>query len=51
MGPGVRLDTWNSIQSSYTPEELRVALERSRLTDWNIVEDFMDLMVVKEGQV
>jgi hypothetical protein len=38
---------WNSIQSSYTPEELQTVLERSRLTGWNIVEDFMDLMVVK----
>jgi ubiquinone/menaquinone biosynthesis C-methylase UbiE len=38
------------LQSSYTPEELQAVLERSRLTGWNIVEDFMDLMVVKGGQ-
>jgi ubiquinone/menaquinone biosynthesis C-methylase UbiE len=45
-----RVHYWNSIQSSYTPEELQAVLERSRLTGWNIVEDFMDLMVVKGGQ-
>jgi ubiquinone/menaquinone biosynthesis C-methylase UbiE len=44
-----RVHYWNSIQSSYTPEELRAVLEHSRLTGWHIVEDFMDLMVVKGG--
>jgi ubiquinone/menaquinone biosynthesis C-methylase UbiE len=44
-----RVHYWNSIQSSYTPDELRAVLERSRLTGWCIVEDFMDLMVVKGG--
>jgi ubiquinone/menaquinone biosynthesis C-methylase UbiE len=42
-----RVHYWNSIQSSYTPEELQTVLERSRLQGWRIVEDFMDLMVVK----
>jgi ubiquinone/menaquinone biosynthesis C-methylase UbiE len=45
-----RVHYWNSIQSSYTPEELRAVLERSELQGWRIVEDFMDLMVVKGGQ-
>jgi ubiquinone/menaquinone biosynthesis C-methylase UbiE len=45
-----RVHYWNSIQSSYTQEELRAVLGRSRLTGWHIVEDFMDLMVVKGGQ-
>jgi ubiquinone/menaquinone biosynthesis C-methylase UbiE len=44
-----RVHYWNSIQSSYTPDELRAVLERSRLQDWHVVEEFMDLMVVKEG--
>jgi ubiquinone/menaquinone biosynthesis C-methylase UbiE len=44
-----RAHYWNSIQSSYTPDELRTMLQRSRLTGWTIVEDFMDLMVVKGG--
>jgi len=41
-----RAEYFNSIQSSYTPEELRAVLERSRLQGWRIVEDFMDLIVV-----
>ena len=45
-----RVHYWNSIQSSYTPQELQAVLERSRLTGWNIVEEFMDLIVVKGGQ-
>jgi ubiquinone/menaquinone biosynthesis C-methylase UbiE len=45
-----RVHYWNSIQSSYTAEELRALLERSRLPGWHIVEDFMDLVVVKGGQ-
>ena len=44
-----RIHYWNSIQSSYTPEELRAVLERSQLRDWRIVEDFMDVSVVKGG--
>jgi hypothetical protein len=38
----------NSIKSSYTPDELRAILERSRLTGWRVKEDFMALMIVKE---
>ncbi len=45
-----RVHYWNSIQSSYTPDELRAVLEHSRLQGWHIAEDFMDLMVVKGGQ-
>ena len=41
-----RIHWWNSIRSSYTADELRAILERSRLTGWRIEEDFMDLMVV-----
>jgi ubiquinone/menaquinone biosynthesis C-methylase UbiE len=44
-----RVHYWNSIRSSYTPEELQTVLERSRLQGWHVVEEFMDLMVVKEG--
>jgi ubiquinone/menaquinone biosynthesis C-methylase UbiE len=43
-----RVHWWNSIKSSYTADELRAILERSRLTGWRIEEDFMDLAVVKE---
>jgi hypothetical protein len=39
---------WDSIKSSYTADELRVILGRSRLTGWRIEEDVVDLMVVKE---
>ena len=46
--PDFRVHYWNSIQSSYTPAELRSILERSKLAGWRIVEDFIDLMVVKE---
>jgi ubiquinone/menaquinone biosynthesis C-methylase UbiE len=45
-----RLHYWNSIRSSYTPKELKAVLGRSRLQGWHIVEGFMDLAVVKEGQ-
>jgi ubiquinone/menaquinone biosynthesis C-methylase UbiE len=45
-----RVHYWNSIQSSYTTLELRELLERSRLQGWQIVEDFMDLTVVKGAQ-
>jgi len=43
-----RVHWWNSIKSSYTADELRTILERSRLTGWRIEEDFVDLMVVRE---
>jgi ubiquinone/menaquinone biosynthesis C-methylase UbiE len=43
-----RVHWWNSIKSSYTADELRAILERSRLTGWRIEEDLMDLTVVKE---
>jgi ubiquinone/menaquinone biosynthesis C-methylase UbiE len=43
-----RVHWWNSIKSSYTSEELRRVLERSQLRGWRIVEDFMDVMIVKE---
>jgi ubiquinone/menaquinone biosynthesis C-methylase UbiE len=42
-----RVHYWNSIKSSYTTAELESILERSQLTGWRIVEDFMDLMIVK----
>jgi ubiquinone/menaquinone biosynthesis C-methylase UbiE len=44
-----RLHYWNSIKSSYTPAELQAVLKRSRLQGWRIVEDFMDLTIVKEA--
>ncbi|MFZ5916491.1 MAG: class I SAM-dependent methyltransferase [Chloroflexota bacterium] len=40
---------WHSIRSSYTPQELTAILETSHLRGWRIVEDLLDLMVVKEG--
>jgi ubiquinone/menaquinone biosynthesis C-methylase UbiE len=43
-----RVHWWNSIKSSYTADELRAILERSRLTGWRIEEDLMDLTIVKE---
>jgi ubiquinone/menaquinone biosynthesis C-methylase UbiE len=46
--PDFRVHYWNSIHSSYTPAELRSILGRSKLEGWRIVEDFIDLMVVKE---
>lgn len=42
-----RVHYWASIRSSYTPRELRRLLEQSRLQGWEIVEDFMDLAIVK----
>jgi ubiquinone/menaquinone biosynthesis C-methylase UbiE len=45
-----RVHYWNSIQSSYTPDELRAVLRRSGLQGWHIIEKFMDLAVVKGGQ-
>lgn len=44
-----RIHYWNSIRSSYTPEELSQILGRSRLTGWRVIEDVMDLSVVKEA--
>jgi ubiquinone/menaquinone biosynthesis C-methylase UbiE len=41
---------WGSIQSSYTPDELRLILQRSRLQGWRIEEDVIDLVVIKENQ-
>jgi hypothetical protein len=46
----LRVHYWNSIQSPYTPEELRAVLECSQLQGWHIIEGFMDLMVVKGGE-
>ena len=43
-----RVHWWNSIKSSYTADELRAILDRSRLTGWQVEEDFMDLLVVRE---
>ncbi len=45
-----RVHYWNSIRSSYTPDELQAVLERSQLQGWHIVEEFMDLAVVKDGE-
>jgi ubiquinone/menaquinone biosynthesis C-methylase UbiE len=42
-----RAHWWNSIKSSYTPEELRAILNRSQLQGAQVVEDFMDITVVK----
>jgi ubiquinone/menaquinone biosynthesis C-methylase UbiE len=42
-----RVHYWNSINSSYTPEELNTILKDSRLRGWRVEEDFMDLTVVK----
>jgi ubiquinone/menaquinone biosynthesis C-methylase UbiE len=44
-----RVHWWNSIKSSYTADELRSILERSRLAGWRIEENLMDLTVVKEA--
>jgi len=44
-----RIHYWNSIRSSYTPAELQPILDRSQLQDCQIVEDLMDLMIVKGG--
>lgn len=43
-----RVHYWNSIKSSYTPEELSSLLEHSRLRGWRIEDDILDLMVIKE---
>jgi ubiquinone/menaquinone biosynthesis C-methylase UbiE len=39
---------WGSIRSSYTSDELRQVLGRSRLQGWRVMEDIMDIMVLKE---
>ncbi len=44
---GFRVHWWNSIKASYTADELRAIVERSRLTAWRIQENFMDLAVVR----
>ena len=44
--PDFRVHYWNSIKSSYTTAELDSILERSKLTGWRIIKDFMDLMIV-----
>jgi ubiquinone/menaquinone biosynthesis C-methylase UbiE len=44
-----RVHYWNSIKSSYTPNELSAIVECSCLEGWRIVEDFMDLAVVKDA--
>jgi ubiquinone/menaquinone biosynthesis C-methylase UbiE len=46
--PDFRVHYWNSIRSSYTTVELHAMLERSQLQGWHIVEDFTDVMIVKE---
>ncbi len=47
--PDFRRHYWGSIRSSYTAAELRAILERSRLSGWRIVEDGLDLMIIKEA--
>jgi ubiquinone/menaquinone biosynthesis C-methylase UbiE len=47
--PDFRKHYWGSIRSSYTSDELRWILQRSRLQGWRIEEDVMDLVVVKEN--
>jgi ubiquinone/menaquinone biosynthesis C-methylase UbiE len=48
--PDFRTHWWNSIKSSYTADELRCILERSRLQGWRVEEGFMQVTVVKEKQ-
>ena len=45
---GFRVHYWGSIRSSYTSDELHALLDRSALKGCKIVEDWMDLMIVKE---
>jgi ubiquinone/menaquinone biosynthesis C-methylase UbiE len=42
-----RCHYWGSIRSSYTPEEVRATLERSRLRGWRVETDVMDLVVIR----
>jgi ubiquinone/menaquinone biosynthesis C-methylase UbiE len=44
-----RVHYWGSIKSSYTTAELRTILERSRLQGWRVVEDFLDVMIIKKA--
>jgi ubiquinone/menaquinone biosynthesis C-methylase UbiE len=39
---------WGSIKSSYTPGELRQILQESDLQGWRILDDVLDLAVLKE---
>ena len=41
-----RVHYWNSINASYTPEELEDILKRSDLKNWHIEQAFMDMVVV-----
>jgi ubiquinone/menaquinone biosynthesis C-methylase UbiE len=43
-----RAHYWGSIRSSYTPAELQVIVDNSRLKGSRIVEDLLDLMIIKE---
>ncbi|MBN1994422.1 MAG: class I SAM-dependent methyltransferase [Anaerolineae bacterium] len=45
-----RVHYWNSINSSYTPAELRRILAQSRLAGWQVEEGFMELMVIKSAR-
>jgi len=38
---------WGSINSSYTPNELCQVLQSSRLQGWEVMEDVMDIVVLK----
>jgi hypothetical protein len=44
-----RVHWWNSIKSSYTVDELKAIMARSRLENWRIEEGFLDVMVIKES--
>jgi ubiquinone/menaquinone biosynthesis C-methylase UbiE len=46
--PDFRVHYWNSIKSSYTRPELETMLGRSQLKGWRILEDLMDVMILKE---
>ncbi len=47
--PDLRVHYKNSIQSAYTPDEVRSLLECSRLQDWRIRVTFLTLTVVQHG--
>ncbi|MBN1438045.1 MAG: class I SAM-dependent methyltransferase [Anaerolineales bacterium] len=49
--PDFRIHWWNSIESSYTADELRAILRRSRLAECQVEEGFLDLAVVKEREL
>jgi ubiquinone/menaquinone biosynthesis C-methylase UbiE len=44
-----RVHWWNSIKSSYTVDELKAIMSRSRLENWRIEEGFLEVMVIKES--